>query len=94
VICGPNHSSPGIGSGPLGRPAYGVPLAEPAAGPGVEPRVFDGEPDAELLQRFVAVIGDRPLEAHIAREFTLDQIPAAHHALLDHHLGKLAIAIG
>jgi hypothetical protein len=25
-------------------------------------------------------------------EFTLDQIPAAHHALSEHHLGKPAIA--
>jgi hypothetical protein len=31
---------------------------------------------------------------HIAQEFTFDQIPAAHRALSDHHLGKLAIAIG
>jgi NADPH:quinone reductase len=57
-------------------------------------QAFNDEPDAELLERFIALIGDRPLDVHIAREFTFDQIPAAHHALRDHHLGKLAIAIG
>jgi NADPH:quinone reductase-like Zn-dependent oxidoreductase len=66
---------------------------EPASTPDVEPQAFNGEPDAELLERFTALIGDRPLDVHIAREFPVDQIPAAHHALGDHHLGKLAITI-
>jgi NADPH:quinone reductase len=80
---------------PGGRAAYpsGV-QPEPATAPGVEPRAFNGELDAELLGRFMALIGDRPLDVHIAREFTFDQIPAAHRALGDHHLGKLAISIG
>jgi NADPH2:quinone reductase len=79
---------------PGGRAAYptGV-FPEPASTADVEPQAFNGEPDAELLERFTALIGDRPLDVHIAREFTLDQIPAAHQALRDHHLGKLAIAI-
>jgi NADPH:quinone reductase len=78
-----------------GRAAYptGV-FPEPASAPGVEPQAFNGELDAELLERFLAVIGDRPLDVHIAREFPFDQIAAAHYALNDHHLGKLAIAIG
>jgi NADPH2:quinone reductase len=78
-----------------GRAAYpsGV-HPEPASTPGVEPQAFNGEPDAELLERFIALIGDQPLDVHIAREFRFDQIPAAHHALSEHHLGKLAIAIG
>ena len=42
----------------------------------------------------MALIGDRPLDVHIARDFKFDQIPTAHHALGEHHLGKLAIAIG
>jgi NADPH:quinone reductase len=80
---------------PGGRAAYpsGV-QPEPASTPSVEPQAFNGEPDAELLQRFIALIGDQPLDVHIAREFAFDQIPAAHHALGDHHLGKLTIAIG
>ena len=80
---------------PGGRAAFpsGV-QPEPASTAGVEPRAFNGEPDAELLERFVALIGDRPLDVHVEREFTFDQIPTAHHALHDHHLGKLAIAIG
>jgi NADPH:quinone reductase len=79
---------------PGGRAAYpsGV-QPEPASTPGVELQAFNGEPDAELLKRFVALIADQPLKVHIAREFTFDQIPAAHRALHDHHLGKLAITI-
>jgi hypothetical protein len=42
----------------------------------------------------MALIGDRPLDVHIARKFPFDQIPAAHEALREHRLGKLAIAIG
>jgi NADPH:quinone reductase len=80
---------------PGGRAAYPTGVQpEPASTPSVEPQPFNGEPDAELLQRFIALIGDQPLDVHIAREFAFDQIPAAHHALRDHHLGKLTIAIG
>lgn len=80
---------------PGGRAAYPTGVQpEPASTAGAEPQAFNGEPDAELLERFMALIGDRPLDVHIAREFRFDQIPAAHHALREHHLGKLAIAIG
>jgi len=79
---------------PGGRAAYPTGVQpEPAAAPGVEPQAFNGEPDAELLHRFVALVGARPLDVHVARAFSLDQIPAAHRALREHHLGKLAIAI-
>ncbi len=79
---------------PGGRAAYPTGVQpEPAPPPGVKTQAFNGEPDAKLLERFMALIGDRPLAVHIAREFPLDQIPAAHHALREHHLGKLAITI-
>ena len=80
---------------PGGRAAYPTGVQpEPSSTPAVQPQAFNGEPDADLLERFVALIGDRPLDVHIAREFPFDQIAAAHHALHDHHLGKLAVAIG
>jgi NADPH:quinone reductase len=80
---------------PGGRAAYPTGVEpEPSATADVEPQPFNGELDAELLERFIALIGDRPLDVHVAREFTLDQVPAAHHALREHHLGKLAIVIG
>jgi NADPH:quinone reductase len=80
---------------PGGRAAYPAGVQpEPASTPDVDPQPFYGEPDAELLERFMALIGERPLDVHIARQFTLDQIPAAHRAMDEHHLGKLAIAIG
>jgi len=60
---------------PGGRAAYPTGVQpEPASTPGVEPQAFNGEPDAELLERFMALIGDRPLDVHIAHEFTFDQI--------------------
>lgn len=80
---------------PGGKAAYPTGVQpEPASTAGVEPQAFNGEPDAALLERFMALIGDRPLDVHIAHEFTFDQVPAAHDALRGHHLGKLAIAIG
>lgn len=80
---------------PGGRAAYPTGVQpEPGSAPGVHPEAFNGEPDADLLDRFVALIGDRPLDVHIAREFTFDELPAAHRALGQHHLGKLAIAFG
>jgi NADPH:quinone reductase len=80
---------------PGGRAAYPTGVQpEPASTPDVEAQAFNGEPDAELLNWFIALIGHRPLDVYIARAFTFDQIPAAHQALRDHHLGKLAIAIG
>jgi NADPH2:quinone reductase len=79
---------------PGGRAAYPTGVQpELASTPAVEPRAFNGEPDAELLERFMALIGNRPLDVHIARTFRFDEIPAAHHALRNHHLGKLAITI-
>jgi NADPH:quinone reductase len=79
---------------PGGRAAYPTGIQpDPVSTPGVEVQAFNGVPDAELLKRFIALIGGRPLDVHIEREFTLDQIPAAHHALSEHHLGKLAITI-
>jgi NADPH2:quinone reductase len=80
---------------PRGRAAYPTGVQPPPASmPEIEPQAFNGEPDAELLERFTALIGDRPLDVHIACEFRFDPIPAAHRALRDHHLGKLAITIG
>jgi NADPH:quinone reductase len=77
---------------PGGTAAYPTGVQpEPASTTDVEPQAFNGEPDAELLERFMALIADRPLEVHVAREFAFDQIPAAHEALGEHHLGKLAI---
>jgi NADPH:quinone reductase len=80
---------------PGGRTAYPTGVQpEPASADEVEPQAFNGEPDPELLGRFMGLIGDRPLDVHVAQEFAFDQIPAAHAALDQHHPGKLAIAIG
>jgi NADPH2:quinone reductase len=79
---------------PGGRAAYPTGVQpEPASTTDVEPQAFNGEPDPELMDRFMSLIADRPLEVHVAREFAFDQIPAAHDALGEHHLGKLTITI-
>jgi hypothetical protein len=36
----------------------------------------------------MALISDRPLEVHIARDFQVRSNPAAHPALRDHHNGR------
>jgi NADPH:quinone reductase len=94
VTAGPESDAAMATVRPGGKAAYPTGVQpEPAATPDVEPTAFNGEPDPELLERFMALIGDRPLDVHIAREFEFDQIPDAHNALGEHHLGKLVVAI-
>jgi NADPH:quinone reductase len=92
---GPAADAAVAGVRPGGRAAYPTGVQpEPRSTSGVEPVAFNGEPDAELLRRFVELIGDRPLDVHIAREFALEEVASAHRALGEHHPGKLAIVIG
>lgn len=79
------------------RPSPRAPTYRSTDGPSRSPTPLADSPPAApdaSSSRFMTLIGDRPLDVHIAREYTFDQIPAAHHALGDHHLAELAIAIG
>jgi len=75
-----------------GRVAYpnGV-TPEPQARPGVQSNSYDGTPSPEAFERLNRFIEAGPFEVHVARTFTLDEVPEAHRALHDHHLGKFAL---
>ena len=75
-----------------GRVAYpnGV-EPEPKARPGVRVQNYDGMPDPQAIEKLNRLIESGPFEVHVARTFPLDQAPAAHRALEEHYLGKLAL---
>lgn len=65
----------------------------PRAPTGVELTAYNGEPDAEILQRLLQRLQNGTFEVHIARRFAFAEAGAAHHALERHHLGKLVLRI-
>lgn len=75
-----------------GRIAYpsGV-QPEPQVRAGMQVSSYYGAPDAEIIARLNELMNDRPLEAHIAHTFSLDQAVEAHRTLNQHYLGKLAL---
>lgn len=80
-----------------GRVAYPTGVEpEPSDRDGVDLRVYNGEPDPELLGRLVRLVersGHPPFHVEVFRVFPLDGAAEAHHALAEHHLGKLALQI-
>lgn len=78
-----------------GRAAYpnGV-HPEPRAPEGVRLTAYNGEPDAEILERLNRLVDAGPFEVHVDRSFALEEAAEAHRALGRHHLGKLALRIG
>lgn len=79
---------------PGGRLAWpnGVEPA-PRAPEGVSAESYDGEPDAGLFERLNALIEAGPFRVVVSRAFPLADAPAAHRALREHYLGKLALDI-
>jgi NADPH:quinone reductase-like Zn-dependent oxidoreductase len=77
-----------------GRIAYphGV-MPEPAAPENVAIEAYDGEFDPALIDRLNALINSGPFEVHVDKTFRLEEASAAHDALNEHHLGKLALLI-
>jgi NADPH:quinone reductase-like Zn-dependent oxidoreductase len=47
--------------------------------------------DRGAITKLEHLIEAGPFEVHVARTFPLDQATAAHRALAEHHLGKLAL---
>ena len=78
-----------------GRAAYpnGV-EPEPRVPDGISLHAFNGEPDGDIIVRLNRMIEQGPFVVHVARTFPLEQAADAHHALDEHHLGKLALRIG
>jgi NADPH:quinone reductase-like Zn-dependent oxidoreductase len=77
-----------------GRVAYpnGVEPA-PKVRPGVRLSNYNGAVDAKTIDKLNRLIEAGPFEAHVARTFRLDQAAAAHKALEEHYLGKLALRL-
>ena len=75
-----------------GRVAYPTGVEpEPKARPAVNVKRYDGMPSREAFDRLNKLIEAGPFEVHVARTFPLDQAAAAHRALAEHYLGKLAL---
>ena len=77
-----------------GRVAYpnGVEPA-PKVRPGVRLNNYNVVVDPKAINKLNRLIEVGPFEAHVARTFPLDQAAAAHKALKEHYLGKLALRL-
>jgi NADPH:quinone reductase-like Zn-dependent oxidoreductase len=77
-----------------GRVAYpnGV-EPEPKVRPGVRLNNYNVMVDPKAIDKLNSLIEAGPFEAHVARTFRLDQAAAAHKALEEHYLGKLALRL-
>jgi NADPH:quinone reductase-like Zn-dependent oxidoreductase len=75
-----------------GRVAYphGV-MPEPKVAPGVRLSSYDGSIEPGAIAKLNRLIEAGPFEVYVARTFPLDQAAAAHRALAEHYLGKLAL---
>ena len=77
-----------------GRVAYpnGVEPA-PKVRPGVRLSNYNVVVDPKAIDKLNRLIEAGPFEAHVARTFRLEQAAAAHKALEEHYLGKLALRL-
>jgi NADPH:quinone reductase-like Zn-dependent oxidoreductase len=66
----------------------------PKVRPGVRLSSYDVVVDPKSIEKLNRLIEAGPFEVHVARTFRLDQAVAAHKALEDHYLGKLALLPG
>jgi NADPH:quinone reductase-like Zn-dependent oxidoreductase len=60
---------------------------------GVRLSNYNGTVDSKAIDKLNRLIEAGPFEAHVARTFRLDQAAAAHKALDEHYLGKLALRL-
>lgn len=72
---------------------YGV-MPEPRVAPGKELLLYNGDRSPAATKRLNEVIDTGPFEVHVAQVFALDQAAAAHRALEEHYVGKLALRVG
>ena len=66
-------------------------MPEPKVRPDVRISSYDGSIEPGAIAKLNRLIEASPFEVHVARTFPLDQAAAAHRALAEHHLGKLAL---
>lgn len=72
---------------------YGV-TPEPRVPPGKELLLYNGDRSRAATNRLNDLIDTGPFEVHVAGVFPLDQAAAAHRALEEHYVGKLALLVG
>jgi NADPH2:quinone reductase len=79
-----------------GRIAYphGVEPEPKGAGNDIRISAYDGRVTAGLYERLNRLIEAAPFIVKVASTYSLDQVGAAHRALDQHHLGKLALKVG
>lgn len=77
-----------------GRVAYpmGVTPA-PRGGPGVETVAFNGDADRASFDRLNSLIAHDHFKVQIAQRFALGDVVAAHAAMEQHHLGRVALTV-
>ena len=66
---------------------------EPQPRTGVQLTGYNGDPDAEIIERLNRLIVSGPFDIHIAQIFPLDRVIEAHRTLNNHYLGKLALRV-
>jgi NADPH:quinone reductase len=66
----------------------------PQGTPGVEAVAYNGEPDQASFEKLNTLIEAGPFKVHIAQTFPLNEVIAAHEAMEQHHLGRMALKIG
>lgn len=54
---------------------------------------YNGDPDADIISRFVHYVKSGHVKAHVDKVFTLEQASDAHVALQQHYLGKMILKI-
>src|SRR5215212_2382931 len=80
---------------PGGRIAYPNGVMPPPKAPArVSSDAYDGEGGREAIDRLNQLIEAGPFEVHVHSIFPLEQAAAAQAALEEHHLGRLACAVG
>lgn len=66
---------------------------EPHVPSGVTGSAYSGRPDREILDELNRMVESGPFTIHVHEEFSLDDASAAHRALNEHYLGKLALRV-
>ena len=54
---------------------------------------YNGEPDADIISRFVHYVKSGNVKVHVDKVFILEEASAAHVALQRHYLGKIVLKI-
>lgn len=77
--------------GRVAHPNGVMPVPNPPNKVSVE--AYDGEGGREAIEKVNSLIKAGPFEVNVHRVFPLEEAAAAHAALVEHHLGKIALRV-